>query len=76
MGMVGRHVADRRDRLECYAVAMQWWVVNWNLLRAMSDLICAIDPAMFARLERLKHLLIGPSADNVVNRCDARRGPS
>ena len=65
--IVGRHVADRGERLLCYGTLMRWWGVNWNLLRVASDPICALNPALFPRLERLKHRLVGASSHNAVN---------
>ncbi|MDX1484223.1 MAG: glycosyltransferase family 2 protein [Alphaproteobacteria bacterium] len=65
--MVGRHVGDRRERLRCYGALLGWWGVNWNLLRIAADPICAINPNLIARFERLKHRLVGASAHNAVN---------
>ena len=73
--IVGRHLTDQREKLRCYAVALQWWAVNWNLLRVAADPICAFNPAFFGRLERLKHKLVGPSPHNAVNYRGTPRDP-
>jgi glycosyltransferase involved in cell wall biosynthesis len=44
--VVGRHVADRRERLRCYRALARWWFANRHWARLGLDLVALTAPGL------------------------------
>jgi glycosyltransferase involved in cell wall biosynthesis len=54
------------DRRQCRHVLRQWWLVNWNALRVVVDVVAVLFPGAVGFAERLKVRLAGASAGHFV----------
>jgi len=59
------------DRLRCYGVLAQWWVHNWNALRAAVDLLAVLAPGAPGFAESLKARVFGAAPGHFI--ADRRR---
>jgi len=52
--------ASRGERARCYRHLLKWWFVNWNLARAVVDVLAIADPDAVGRAEKFKQRFISP----------------
>ncbi|HEU5443630.1 MAG TPA: hypothetical protein VFU61_07375, partial [Steroidobacteraceae bacterium] len=57
--MVRRESLSPTERSRCYGVLALWWGYNWNVARAVVDLLAVAVPSAPAQAERLKTRLFG-----------------
>jgi glycosyltransferase involved in cell wall biosynthesis len=48
-----------RERMRCYGVLSQWWATNWNVARAVVDLVAVVAPSAPGVAEGWKVKLFG-----------------
>ena len=69
--LVRREVLTPNERSRCYGVLARWWAYNWNVARAMVDLLAVAVPSAPAQAERLKNRLFGLAPGHLL--ADRRR---
>jgi hypothetical protein len=69
--MVRREPLSPTERSRCYAILGRWWGYNWNIARAVVDLLAVAVPSAPAQAERLKTRLFGAAPGHLI--ADRRR---
>jgi len=69
--MVRREALTPSERSRCYSVLARWWGYNWNVARAVVDLLAVAAPSAPAQAERLKTRLFGAAPGHLL--ADRRR---
>ncbi len=62
---VGKRVPGFADKLRCYGVLGRWWLVNWNMLRMMTDVVTYVIPSAFTVAEKIKNAITKPQHPQV-----------
>ena len=57
--MVARHVPDRGERLRCYARVIGWLLIDWHLLRLLTEPIGALGRRVRAGASEFGRCLLG-----------------
>jgi glycosyltransferase involved in cell wall biosynthesis len=54
------------ELMRCYAVLARWWTVNWNIARAVVDVVAIVAPGVPGAAERIKTRLFGAAPGHLV----------
>ncbi len=55
-----------RERARCYGALARWWMVNWNVARAVVDVLGVVAPGVPGAAERLKIRLFGAAPGHLL----------
>ena len=55
------------ERMRSYAVLARWWALNWNLARAVVDVVAVVAPGAPSVAERVKTRLFGAAPGHLVS---------
>ena len=64
--LVRREPLTPEERARCYRVLGRWWLVNWNAVRALVDLLAVASPGAPGRAEQLKARLFGTAPGHLL----------
>jgi len=54
------------ERAGCYTALARWWTVNWNIARAVVDVLAVIAPGIPGLAERLKIRFFGAAPGHLL----------